>query len=97
MAIKNGWKQHISNFHFTEGYVKTKVYYKVIFDPEFAKAFFGSGTGEHVKESYLSEIATDYKIDEDLSADKIKIPKWQYHMGRYVIMENPIEYFAKYI
>jgi len=97
MAIANGWKQHISNFHFTAGYVQTRVYYKTIFDPDFAKAFFGRGSEEHIKDLYLEETCIDYKIDEEAEEEKIKIPAWKYHMARYVSMEKPLEYFARHV
>lgn len=56
-------------------------YYSVIFDIDFAKAFWGED---------LMVRGEDYKWAE-------AIPKWKYHLQEMVLVKPPIDYIKKFL
>ncbi len=89
-AIDSGWEEHLSNFGINDAYIRTRLHMKIIFDPEFAKAFFGTGDlpdKENKQEFYQAD---------DLGAQFVG-EKWEYHMQQYVILEEPLAYFKDFV
>jgi len=88
-AIDGGWKQHLTNFDVNEGYCRTRMYLKFIFNPGFAKAFFGTKFDE-------KENKQDLWIADDLGA-QFTGERWQYHVQQYAILEKPLGYFERFV
>ena len=78
------------------------LYYSLIFDHNFAKAFWGEekfyefqDQGEEVELDL-----TDDKTHIDIlaiSLDKIQVPAWQYHLMQMAVRKKPLKYLEKFI
>jgi hypothetical protein len=107
LAKQNGYD--ISDDFFTSMEVEDsllsedKSYYKIIFDHEFSRCFWGedlielglSDSKDDPKEVDLVQTAEDGNFPiAGLAANSktIHLPLWQYHMGQMVYREFPIEY-----
>lgn len=75
-------------------------YMNIIFDHNFAKAFWGEdlieiGEEENVREIDLVETVKigNFPIAGLISCkDTLQIPMWQFHLGEMIYHPNPIEY-----
>lgn len=81
--------------------IENREYYKVIFDINFAKAFWGEKT---VSACCFEEINKDYfgqycsKCRKHISATNPEAGEsWKCHLQQMVITENPLKYLEKFL
>lgn len=107
LAKQNGYD--ISDDFFTSIEVEDnllhedKSYYKIIFDHEFSRFFWGEDLveiGPIKTKGEPKEVDLVQTVEEGnfpiaglaANANTIHIPMWQYHMGQMVYKKSPIEY-----
>lgn len=73
--------------------VDTKLYYRIIFSHDFAKAFWGEKImdGGYVHfDKFEGDMAR-------LAVAKLKVESWKYHLQQMVIEEEPLSYLKKFL
>ena len=96
MARDNGLKPYLINYDcelfddFENWWCKNSVsnrYYKLIFNHNFSKTFWGEGMGVEVN---LKRLDVGQHITES-------IHDWKYHLQQIILEPNPIDYLRKFI
>jgi len=98
---KSGFSDEYKDFLI--GYVtqqvehKKPVYYQIIFDPEFAKAFFGE---EEIDDDIKYSCSTSNHWTGGLGGEygaNFYGQVWQFHLQQMVLEPDPIQYLAKFL
>lgn len=107
IAKRNGFEindEFFYDIHVQDHFLKDgKHYMNIIFDHNFAKAFWGENLIEIGKEKNVREIDLAETVKTGnfpiagliLCKDTLQIPLWQFHIGEMVYHSNPIEYIEK--
>ena len=66
----------------------------VIFNHQFAKAFFGE---EEIETELVTKIYTVPLSGEIDDVDHLVLPAWKYHLARMVLEDDPIKYFEQFL
>ena len=109
-AQKNGYTKNVSAEGLTlnlcnyEGKVESDLYKILIFNINFAKAFWGTdyvfSDGEFIKD-YINREYKDfneedrYDIYKRLIYDSLQ--NWQYHLQKLVLEEEPLKYLERFL
>lgn len=76
---------HEEDPHYWEMVIMEGLAEHIIFNHNFAKAFFGNA--KHYKWEYAPEFAGDNKVCVD----------WQFHLQQMVVEEDPYQYLKKFL
>ena len=84
-AKTNGFEWHSTDLRLMKSLVRFNGYYRIIFDHEFAKAFWGE----------KPEDLTGYVPDGENPNDYL--PPWQVHLREMVLEEDPLKYLERFL
>jgi len=96
-AVDNGWKTIVA-FDIVMPYTNETEFYSIIFDKDFAKAFWGElPIHRSIVWNEMGNINS--KVWEMIKPyiKKGNLKHWQYHLQEMVISENPIKYLSQFL
>jgi hypothetical protein len=70
----------------TKYFIKNRLWEMIIFDHEFAEAFWGVEASDEQFRAY-----------SELIIETSKITRWQYYLQKMVVKENPIKYLEQFL
>lgn len=90
-AIKNGYKEPFVFGMGSDFALNKFILFKLYFNHDFAKAFWG--------EDIPTEDAERYSLDIHYysSGESFFLNNWQYHLSKMVLEKDPIDYLRKFI
>ena len=110
IAIANGFEYKHENDERHEAIFYCDAYQCLIFDHNFAKAFWGKDRYYHINEGTIDgfteedELTLEFIKNEDeehLINNKSSYhwyqPKWQYHLQQLVLCEKPLKYIEQFL
>lgn len=91
-AIEGGWEERRPDSAGTGilKYEGIEAYHCILFNHDFAKAFFGELIRKRVKLQRIAGDGTRY-------VGYLKAPAWQHHLQQAVLAEDPLEYYFKHL
>lgn len=81
-AQSNGWCEGMSSIILSTDTIQLDVYYTIIFNHKFARAFWGERKSDGNPEWTIPIVYNE---------------GWQYHLTQMVLEEDPLTYLAKFL
>jgi len=80
------------------------LYYSLIFDHDFAKAFWGDNLFIEFFDKDKEEVVDLVTYNDPIAMlimvnkkKKLQVPAWQFHIAQMVLCQDPLEYLRKFI
>ena len=93
-AVKNGFSNHAwlqNAVAFASNWASGVEYYKLIFQHDFAKAFWKPTLTEGISEEAQKATGCDCPVSRILAHN------WKYHLQTMVLEEHPLRYVAQFL